>query len=103
MGNRIVVIDNRIVIEGREFVVKSLHGDGSVLSNVAPLADCRPTALVFYAHERRGVAGPVRARFGVECFVCPDVADDPGALVGESCEGQSFPDFQNFFAVYFVA
>jgi hypothetical protein len=93
-----------MVIGVRECVVKLLHRDSPVLSWVAFLPDRRPTTLVTHIYKRRGgVAVSVRIRFGIECLIDADVADDPGALVGESCERQSLPYIQNLFAVYFVA
>jgi hypothetical protein len=103
-GMKTVGIDNQIVIRVRECVVKSLHRDSPVLSNIASLPDRRPTALVFHIHKRRGsIAVAVRIGFRIECLISAEVADDPGALVGESCEGQSLPYVQDFLAVYFVA
>lgn len=81
--------------------MKSLHRDGPVLSNIACLPDRRPTALVSYAHKR-SIAVTVGAGFGIECLVRTDVANESGALVGESCKSQSLPNFHDLFAVYFV-
>ena len=93
-----------MVIKVRECSVKSLHRDSPVLSNIGLLPDRQPTTLVFHVHQgRRGVAISVRIRFRIECLISADVADNPGALVGESCEGQSLPYVQYFLAVYFVA
>ena len=77
-----------MVIKLREFVVKSSHRDRPILSNIAFFLDRRPPALVSYAHKRRGgIAGPIRTGFRIECLICTDVADNPGTLVGKSCEG----------------
>lgn len=60
--------------------------------------------MAFHVHKRSGdVAVSVRIGFRIECLISADVADDPGALVGESREGQSLPYVQYFLAVYLVA
>ena len=51
------------------------------------LPDRWPTALVSRVYERGSIAVAVRTGFGVERFIRTDVRDNPGALVGESCEG----------------
>ena len=84
--------------------MKLLHGDGSVLPWVAFPSDRRPTTPFGHVHKRgRGVAVSVRVGFGVKCFIGTDIADNSGALVGESCKGQSLPYIQDFLAVYSVA
>ena len=103
-GVRTVRIDNQIVVRVRGYVARSLHRDSSALSDIASLPDHWPTAVAFHVHKRRGgVAVSIRIGFRIERLVGADVADDPGTLVGESCEGQSLAYVHYFLPVYLVA